>query len=215
MCDTDGPTSGEPAWSAKIKSGMPPVHFLKSPRYDPRCPIVEEACRRTSYLVPGINVLVCKHRGEFACVLYTLPSGRSTTELIWTASLDLCRDGDLPAASEWSGRWNRDAEADIDFRRLDEADVGVEDDASWGSGDPVRAANGGIHPGTIEATRVRLTGHALHFVSGQDDAPPVADGEYEGVVDMQLKEGELRVEDNGNCGGMNVTLSGAYQRVTP
>ncbi len=111
----------------------------------------------------------------------------------------------------------RDDEADLTILGLDDVHIEIEGDATWGGHDPVRVENGGVHVGEIALTRLRLTGHSIHFVAGKGNSPPEAGAEYECVVDLQWQEGKLLVtsSSSGGCGGMNVSFDGTFERIDP
>ncbi|MEO7323284.1 MAG: hypothetical protein ABIW82_00485 [Dokdonella sp.] len=168
-----------------------------------------------AYLVPGNNVLAWSRWGDTFCARYTSKDGVATVGRLWGAALDFHGAGRAPVASDWAGHWRRDDEADIRIRRLDDAHLEIEGDASWGGHDPERVENGGVHIGEIELTRLRLTGYVLHFIAGGGNSPPAAGAEHECVVDLQWQAGKLLAKDNQQCGGMNVSFSGTYERVAP
>jgi hypothetical protein len=214
-CDSRGPASDQTAWSATVKPKDARIHFLKSRAKDSQCPSGEAACLRKDYLVPDDNVLAWSRWGDTFCAMYTARNGTVTVGRLWGEALDFHGAGSAPRASDWVGHWRRDDEADIHIRRLDDTHLEIEGDASWGGHDPERVGNGGVNVGEIEPTQLRLTGHVLHLIAGRGNAPPVADAEHECTVDLQLQAGTLLAKDNRECGGMNVSFSGTYQRVAP
>ncbi len=214
-CNLRGPRPDESAWSVAVKGEQPRVHFLKSRLEDGRCPSMDEACEKRSFVVPGDHMLTWARWGDVICAMYTSKKGVPTVGRIWVDALDFHGSGMAPTASDWAGHWVRDDEADITIRRLQDHQLEIEGEATWGGHDPVRVENGGVHVGSIDLTRVRLTGYAIHFVAGSGNSPPTAEAEYECAVDLQLREGKLRAKDNGQCGGMNVSFEGTYERSTP
>ena len=216
-CSPRGPKVEESAWSATVKREQPRVHFLKSREEDGRCPSMEGACEKRSFVVPGDHVLAWARWGDVVCAMYTSNKGVHTVGRIWVDALDYHGSGMAPTASDWSGHWVRDDEADITIRRLDDRQLEIEGAASWGGHDPVRVENGGVHVGEIALTQLRPTGYVIHFVAGSGNSPPAAETEYECIIDLKWQDGTLLVEDsqNGGCGGMNVTFTGTYERVTP
>lgn len=215
-CNPRGPSASESAWSATVKNDSARVHFLKSRTEDSRCPVSEAFCEKRGFVVPGDNVLVWAREGEVSCAMYTSKKGGMTVGRLSDTALDFHGSGDVPTALDWAGSWVRDDEADLTIRLLHDQQLEIEGEATWGGHDPVRVENGGVHVGSIELTRVRLTGYAIHFVAGSGNSPPAAEAEYECVVDLQLQGGKLLVTSslNGGCGGMNVSFDGTYERVT-
>ncbi|MEO7935687.1 MAG: hypothetical protein ABIR27_05470 [Dokdonella sp.] len=176
---------------------------------------MDEVCEKRSFVVAGDNVLVWAREGEVSCAMYTSKKGGVTVGWFAVATLDFHDSGKVPSARDWTGHWVRDDQADLTIRLLQDGQLEIEGDASWGGHDPVRVENGGVHVGSIEPTRVRLTGNAVHFVAGSGNSPPAPEAEYECVVDLQMQEGKLLAKDNWQCGGMNVSFEGPYERVAP
>jgi hypothetical protein len=219
-CSQGGPRKDESAWSATVVSNQPRVYFLKSRAEDADCPTEAEKCRRKSYLVPGDSVLAWSRSGDTFCAMYASPRGKVSVGRLWASSTDFHGTGKAPTAEDWAGEWKNDGpEANLSITRLDPGNVEIEGFATWGQDDPERVANGGVHVGEIGPVRLRLTGHALHFVGSSGDsignAPPAAASSYDCIVDIQWKEHSLLVSDNYECGGMNVTFSGTYHRTRP
>ncbi|MEP6882592.1 MAG: hypothetical protein ABI866_11400 [Dokdonella sp.] len=214
-CNPRGPSPNVSAWSATVQSDSARVHFLKSRTEDSRCPAVDDVCEKRSFVVAGDNVLVWAREGEVSCAMYTSKRGGVTVGRLSDSALDFHGSGKVPTALDWAGHWVRDDQADLTIQFLPDGQLEIEGEASWGGHDPVRVENGGVHVGEIELTRVRLTGHAIHFVAGRGNSPPEPEAEFECVVDLQLREGKLQAKDNWQCGGMNVSFEGTYERVAP
>ena len=214
-CDIRGPAPDDSAWFATVNRELPRAYFLKSQAEDSQCPSADDICKKRSYLVAGDDVLAWGRTGGMICAMFLSKKGSVTAGWFLNAALDLHGFGNVPTARDWTGHWVRDDEASLDIRRLDDGRLEIEGQATWGGNDPVRVENGGVNTGEIELTRVRLTGYAIHFIAGKGNSPPATEGEYECIVDLQWQDGALQVEDNSNCGGMNVTFSGSYDRVDP
>ena len=214
-CGTLGPRPDDSAWFATVNREQPRAYFLKSQADDSQCPSADDICKKRSYLVAGDNVLAWRRTGGMICATFVSKKGSVTTGWFLNAALDFHGFGSVPIARDWAGHWVRDDEASLDIRRLDDGHLEIEGQATWGGNDPVRVENGGVNIGEIESTRLRLTGYAIHFIAGKGNSPPATEGEYECIVDLQWQDGTLLVEDNSNCGGMNVTFSGSYDRVGP
>lgn len=214
-CDSRGSGPNDSAWSATVNSKQPRVHFLKSPAEDSQCPAAKDACKKAGYVVPGDHVLAWARKDGMTCAMYSSKKGSVTVGWLMDAALDFHGSGSAPTARDWVGHWERDGQASLDIRRLDDRHLEIEGYVTWGGNDPVRVANGGVHTAEIEPTRLRLTGFAIHFVAGSGNSPPVAEGNSECVVDLQWQDGTLLVHDLLNCGGMNASFAGSYDRVTP
>lgn len=176
-----------------------------------------EPCPTKAYVVAG-DILIAWEtatlgRGttKWIAVEYVSPSGRSTQG--WIRDSDLEPFGDpAPPLSAWTGSWKR-TEADITMRPgTRPGSIGVSGFATWGSFDPERVRRGGINMGEIEGAFEPTQSHG-GFTAGETGSLPFDQGdESDCRVRFRLASPYLLVEDNGNCGGLNVTFSGAYRR---
>ncbi len=118
----------------------------------------------------------------------------------------------------WLGAWTAGPEQDISIALSADGFMTIEGFASWGASDPDRVERGAINIGEF-AVRMpvewidRRRGKLDFAVSVDGSAvrPAVAD-DYDCVVTLFLTGHELRAEDNGMCGGHNVTFTGDYTR---
>ena len=201
------------AWLVKVKPGE--KRFLYSHGVArPGC-TEAEPCQTKAYVVPG-DVLIASDastlgRGtaNWVEVQYVSASGRSTWG--WIRDADLEPLSDPPkTASAWTGSWKR-TEASITMRPGRRAGtIAVSGDATWGASDPYRVRVGGVHTGEIEGQfqPLRSTGG---FTMGETGSLPFDQGEeFDCRVRFRLLLPYLLVEDNGNCGGVNVSFLGAY-----
>ena len=118
----------------------------------------------------------------------------------------------------WFGAWSAGPEQDITIALSPDGFMMIEGFASWGASDPERVERGAVNIGEF-AVRVpvewidRRRGKLDFAVSVDGSAvrPAVAD-DYDCVVTLFLTDHGLKAEDNGMCGGHNVTFAGDYTR---
>lgn len=209
-CVEPGWNEGEPARLASIAATNDArTYFLRNASDAPGCPSADAACRLKAYLVPGDEVVVWSHDGEYACASFNGAKGRVTTGFLPTAAL-VFADSAARDLADWLGTWTR-VEAEIRIEAAGEDRVVVSGDATWGAEDPERVERGGVHIGTIDPTTVAIGGESVvRFATGEEPDDP--EDEYRCRVSMQLLGDRLLVSDNFQCGGANVSFSGTYVR---
>jgi hypothetical protein len=193
-----------------ITSGAPRVPFIKDASMQPGCPNATPACAERAYLVPGDRVIVTAKRDAFACATYINAKGGDRSG--WLPLDAVAYDKPEPvAAADWLGKWSR-TEADIRVKPGKAGALVINGDATFGAHDPGRVKRGAVNSGEIAAD-VTLAGDRLSFAMGDDATLPVdKGGEFVCKVWMQRVGPWLIVNDNGNCGGFNVSFRGFYTR---
>ena len=199
---------------ARVVTKEARLNFIAGPnKRTPACPSAESACRQKAYLVPGDEVLVDATDGAYVCTFFKSQGGTETRGWLPRAAVQIALPEPAPAR-QWDGKWQRDREAQIVIKsRQDE--VEVSGNAMWGSYDPQRVKSGGIHVGELNG-KGRPRGQTLAigydpdrsgFPPGKDQAPDNC------AAKLELYGRYLMVEDNGGCGGLNVSFTGIYVRV--
>jgi hypothetical protein len=155
---------------------------------------------RTPYVVPGDLVITGKVSGANVCVLMPNRVGGSAG---WVRSAEIAPlPRGTPALADWVGAWTEgDDSIHLSLRG---AKLVVHGDACWPSCHPSRAERpGGPNVGELGGS-APPGGDTLVI----DDAstPPVC------AATLRLIGPYLLVTDNNQCGGMNVTFTGAYRR---
>lgn len=202
-------------WLVKVKSGG--KRFIYSHGVArPGCNEAEP-CLTKAYVVAG-DVLVASEFGtlgrgsaKWVEVEYVSPSGRSTFGWLRDADLEPLADPPTNIGS-WTGSWIR-TDANITMRPDRKAGkIAVIGDAIWGAGDPDRVRRGGVHIGSIEGVFQPAQSRG-GFAMGESGSLPFGQGDqYDCQVRFRLALPYLLVEDNGNCGGVNVSFLGTYVR---
>ncbi len=194
---------------ARVTAGAPRVNFIANPgRQTPNCPSAENACALKAFLVPGDEALVIGGESPYLCATFKSPRGAETSGWLPRAALSLAPPEPAPAAN-WAGKWRRDGEAEIVLQAHGD-EVAASGEASWGGGDPERVRTGAVNTGEISGSGEPKAGVlAIGYADGA--AAPPANG-ADCAARLQLFGRYLLVEDNGACGGMNVTFAGIYVR---
>lgn len=202
------------AWLVKVKPGGKRFIFSHG---EARAGCREaEPCRTKAYVLAG-DVLIASDFGtlgrqttKWVEVEYVARSGRSTRG--WLRDTDLQTLSDPPPTSigAWMGRWVR-TEATITMKPANrQGMVAVSGNATWGASDPGRARSGAVNTGEIDG-RFQLKQSRGGFAIGAKGSLPFDQGDQSLCrVRFRLLSPYLLVEDNLNCGGLNVSFSGAY-----
>jgi hypothetical protein len=194
-----------PVSIAKLATGKPQVNLIKSNWEDAACPADRDGCRQQSYLVPGDMVLIGKTNAAYTCVSYQSaadPKQHWINGWLPAASLTPVAPLPAPARADWLGAWVH-AGGEIDITNAADGGVTIHGEAIY------RAAQD-THNGVIDAT-VKLEQGVLAFA---DDGRVAFDkaGADACLVRMRRAEALLVVEDNGHCGGADVTFTGFYRK---
>jgi hypothetical protein len=195
----------------KIAAASRRVYFVKNATDDAACPAASDACQEKAYLIPGNLTLVGKGflgktDGAYTCVSYESANAKKVS---WTngwlpaASLTPVAPVASPARADWIGNWVH-ASGTITI-------TGGTNGALTIHGEAFYAAAQNVHTGVIDAT-AKPAQSLLEFA---DDGSMPWDKALAGatcLVRMQRIDALLVVEDNGACGGADVTFTGFYRR---
>jgi len=198
---------------ARVVTKEAKLYFISGPRKQaPACPSDANACRLKVYLVPGDEVLTNATDDPYVCAKFKSQSFVETISYLPRASLELVLP-DHPSIEKWNGTWRRDPEAEIVLKSTGD-EVIVVGSATWGSGDPRRVKRGAVHTGELEgAFRPRGRVLAIGYDPDRSGFPPAKDEASEAcAAKLELVGRYLVVEDNGRCGGVNVSFNGLYVR---
>lgn len=178
----------------------------------PTCPSAARACQQNAYVVPGDEVLVGATDGRYVCALFKSQQAIETTGWLPRTALEVVSPRAAPAR-QWDGTWRRDRDAQIVLKSHDD-DVAAAGDATWGGHDPQRVRRGGVHVGVLNGKgRPRGQTLAIGYDPDRSGFPPAQDETPDGcAAKLELLGRYLMVEDNGMCGGLNVSFTGIYVR---
>jgi hypothetical protein len=186
------------------------VFFAKSEMYQTGCPSDGAACRDQAYVLPGDKVIVGRRFGSFTCAGYFTPKEFVVAGWLPSAAITPLPDQTSSSPESWVGHWKA-LEKSIVIRR--DAKSGVLDldaNATWGGQDPDRVKRGGVNTGAFQAM-AKPNGNSLAFTVGDRKTLPYdTSADAPCSVRLRLLDRFLLVLDNMQCGGMNVTFSGAY-----
>jgi len=160
---------------------------------DEGCPAPNVKCRQKAYVVAGDEVVVSRTFGDFVCAWYQPARGYETTGWVRADQLNVTEANSNPPPARWVGEWELH-ENSLSIRRDSKTGkLVVEGSAVWhGLGD-------NVHVGEVNA-RAAPAGNALAL---DDDICRIT---------LRLVGDYLVADDNGECGGANVTFDGVYRR---
>src|SRR3712207_1155562 len=160
---------------------------------DEGCPGHGAKCRQKAYVIPGDALVVSRAFGEYVCAWFQPARGYETVGWLRADQLELSERDANPPAARWLGEWvlhengltiSRDAKAGA---------LRVEGSATWhGVGD-------NVHVGEVNASAAP-SGDTLTL---EDDICKLT---------LRLVGDFLVADDNGECGGVNVTFDGVYRK---
>ncbi len=198
---------------ARVVTKEAKLYYVSGPRKGtPECPSAANACRLKAYLVPGDEVLTNATDDPYVCARFKTQSFNETIGLLPRASLQIVLPEQV-SIQKWDGTWRRDAEAEIVIKsRGDE--VTVSGNATWGGSDPQRVKRGAINTGELDASgKPRGQVLAIGYDPDRSGFPPAKAAASDiCAAQLELYGRYLTVEDNGGCGGVNVSFTGLYVR---
>lgn len=157
------------------------------------CPRPDAKCRDRAYLVPGDEVIVSRTRGGWACSWYQPRRGPEKVGWMEASRLDIREAEAEPPPARWVGEWESYRNSLSVLRGGRGGRLAVRGQAYWqGVGD-------NVHVGEV-AGEAAPSGNALAL---EDDTCRVV---------LRLVGPYLVVNDNGQCGGVNVTFDGVYRK---
>ncbi|MBF9234264.1 hypothetical protein [Microvirga alba] len=198
----------------KVDSNTDRVNFVKNRSTQNSCPSNDAACREKGYLVQGDQVIVSTIGENFVCADYVNSKGLTRAGWLPRSAIAIVPNQTSFRPEDWVGQWKGGPEQKISIEKTakSNSDIKISGEATFGALDPARVKRGAVNLGEISATTVP-DGGSLAFTMGDDKTLPYTQGDdYDCRVRMRLVGSFLLVEDNRNCGGMNVSFSGAYQR---
>lgn len=197
---SDGPTLR----IGQIAADAPHVDFVRNGDVDIRCPSVEPGCRDKAFLVAKDLVVIGRKFDEFVCADYwTAKSARSG----WLPAIALSPAKVSVDPADWSGDWKR-VEAEIKITNAGGA-LTAQGSASFGALDPDRVKRGAVNSGEFSGPLVLADGQATFT---DKDVDPNKPDSFGCRVRLARAADSLFVQDNGQCGGANVSFTGLYKR---
>ena len=170
------------------------VYFYDDSRDCPN----DKNCRTKSYVIPRDEVIVSRNFGKWSCVWFQPKKGSETVGWIASDKLQFIESNRTLETVDWLGKWNY-AGNQIEIGKGKTADaLTITGSAFW------KGSGNNIHVGELDESS-KPAGNELKI--GENET-----GEYGCKVTMRLVGKYLIVSDNLQCGGVNVTFSGVYQK---
>ena len=197
---------------ARVVTKQARLNFVAGPgKRTPACPSAESTCKLRAYVVPGDEVLVNATEQPYVCASFKASNGTETRGLLPRTALEVAPLG--PASAEkWVGTWRRQ-EGLIEISR-DKDQLKVSGNATYGGHDPQRVRRGAINTGELEGSgspKGQLL--AIGYDPDRSAFPPTDSAALDDcAARLQLFGRYLVAEDNGKCGGLNVSFTGIYVR---
>lgn len=212
FAQSDGQCGGvaitDPISVAQVAKTQQRLHFVNGGAAGrSECPGPHAACKAAAFLLPGDVVLTrpIQHK-DHVCASFANSSGRETTGWLPSGALVGVEAKPVDEAG-WLGTWRR-TEAEIRITRGKSRGLHVVGTATYGAGSKARVASGAVNTGEIEGP-ARRSGDVM-LVADEDIASFDAAPNDRCVARLRRIGPYLLVEDNNNCGGMNVSFSGLY-----
>jgi hypothetical protein len=188
------------------------VNFAKNDGVQTGCPSDAAACREQAYVVPGDKVIVGRRFGSFTCASYVTPKGLGRAGWLPSAAITPLPDQTSSSPESWVGNWQAPEKSIVIRRNASSDGLDLTGSATWGGQDPDRVKRGAVNTGAFEAM-AKPNGSSLAFTVGvRETLPYDKSTDADCSVRLRLLESFLLVQDNGRCGGMNVSFSGAYNK---
>jgi hypothetical protein len=197
----------------RVNNQSPRVNFVKSSYVQASCPSKSASCQDKAYLVPGDEVVIIGAKDDFLCIGFVNRKGRVSNGWFPRSSVTPVQERATIRSSDWVGQWRSDSEQTIVIEPSPQGSkLKIRGDATWGAFDPERVKRGAVNIGTLEG-EVAADSETLSFGMGEDGTLPYENAdEYDCKIQMQRLGPYLLANDNGMCGGHNVTFTGIYRR---
>ena len=163
----------------------------------------DASCAAGSYVVPGDALIVYGQAGGRSCALFSRT--QDTTGWVDTDRLRLDATAAAPAPTQWAGEW-RNGDDHIRLTPSPGGRLRVVGEAFWPAAPahlPKGSPSGWPHTGDLDGVAAVVAGRA-DYRDGDDS--------YVCKATLRLLGPYLLVDDNGDCGGMNVRFTGVYRR---
>ena len=163
---------------------------------DDDCPKPDAKCRQKAYVVPGDALLVSRTFGDWVCAWYQPAKGHETVGWVAAKQLSVTEPEKNPPLASWLGEWEFYSDS-LNIKRGAKAGrLRVEGEAFWHGANPENIHTGGVSAEAAPA------GNTLMIDEGDDICK----------MTLRLVGDYLIADDNGECGGANVTFDGVYRR---
>ncbi len=163
---------------------------------DEGCPGPAAKCKQKSYVIPGNELIVSRAFGEYVCAWFQPARGSETVGWMAASRLEISEADASPAAALWLGSWEFYNNSLLITRGAKAGTLHVEGEAFWHGVNPEN-----VHTGELSGEAAPAAG--VLSLGGGDDLCRAT---------LRLVGAYLIVDDNGDCGGANVTFDGIYRK---
>ena len=218
---TAGPENPDIRLMQVVTKGQRLPFYKNRTERTPHCPVEVDGCQLKAFLVPGDLVLAGPDMEDFTCAAY-ISTGAQRTRGHVHQTIGFLPRSELKAlvpsplsAAQWRGTWRRAAEADIRIEAGEAGKLKITGHATYGAQDPERVKRGAVHVGELEGSVALPAATMIALGDGYDGSKPPGDDRADCRARLRLFGPYLVVEDNGGCGGNNVSFTGVYVRISP
>ena len=163
---------------------------------DEGCPGPAAKCGQKAYVIPGDELIVSRAFGEYVCAWYQPARGGETVGWVAASRLEISEADANPALALWLGTWEFYNDTLRITRGAKAGTLRVEGEAFWHGVNPEN-----VHTGEVSGEAAPVAG--VLSLGGGDDLCRAT---------FRLVGAYLIVDDNGDCGGANVTFDGVYRK---
>lgn len=163
---------------------------------DEGCPMQTAKCRQKAYVIPGDQLIVSRAFGEYVCAWFQPARGGETVGWMAASQLEISETDANPSLALWLGIWEFYSNSLRITRGAKPGTLRVEGEAFWHGVNPEN-----VHTGEVGGEAAPATG-VLNIGDGDDICRAT----------FRLVGPYLLVDDNGDCGGANVTFDGVYRK---
>lgn len=179
----------------------PPIHLAADPI---GCPDGMAACRQPPFAVSGDVVLTGRPRGPWVCVYRPSRGGGGVAGWAPGRRLSALPAEAAPPLHAWLGRWTYGRNW-IEISR-DGNELAGKGHAAWPSVYPIPQEAAGDKRSAKFSAQSLPSGNRLEFKNGEYNDQGAC------TVSLVLVGRYIVAEDDGRCGGRNVTFTGVYER---
>ena len=187
------------------------TNFIGDAQVSSACPSADMACLRKGFVVAGDFVLGHKDAEGLVCASFVNARGVETAGYLPAAKLDAMSMA--PAPGDWVGEWRRDAEASIRIKAAAGGLLDLAGEATFGARDPARVKRGAVNSGEIRGEAKPRGGRIALGEDYDGEKPPAGLDQSDCKARLRLMPPYLVIDDNGGCGGANVSFTGVYRRL--
>lgn len=208
-CDDPINLTGDISY-AIVRDGVEQLHFIAPQSAErPNCPSLDAACKLTSFVVPGDQVLITGFLGNsLACTRYISPDGKMTSGVLDTSALGNTNVFELLDTPNIVGEWRRDNTASIEIQRYDGLFLVIHGEAAL---PPPSTRTGTIEGPAFIGGVGDVAGYSTRHYAG-DKLPTAASEANDDACNVRFRSTGyyLLVDDNDRCGGQGVSFTGVY-----